>query len=101
MIPDPLGTMLQDFGLDGGDWGAMNWSSAETASLLDRLAVLADPAEREPLQRRLAEILQAELPVIPVTWAELAVVANRRVAGVRADPLERSYGLAEMRWGTP
>lgn len=101
MIPDPLGTMLQDFGPDGGDWGAMNWSSAETASLLDRLAVLTNPGEREPLQHRLAEILQAELPVIPVTWAELAVIANRRVAGVRADPLERSYGLAEMRWGTP
>ncbi|UMY16131.1 ABC transporter substrate-binding protein [Methylobacterium organophilum] len=101
MIPDPLGTLLQDFGPDGGDWGAMNWPSAETATLLDRLTVLVDPAERAPLQRRLGEILQAELPVIPVTWAELAVVANRRVAGVRADPLERSYGLAGMRWNTP
>lgn len=101
LIPDPLGTLLQDFGAEGGDWGAMNWSNPESAALLDRLAVLADPAARAPLRRRVVEILQAELPVIPVTWSELAVVANRRVAGVRADPLERSYGLAAMHWATP
>lgn len=98
LVPDPLGTMLQDFGPQGGDWGAMNWSSAELIGALDALAGVADPAERARLRRRVAEILDAELPVIPVAWYDYPVAINRRVAGVRVDPFELSYHLAEMRW---
>jgi peptide/nickel transport system substrate-binding protein len=98
LVPDPLGTMLQDFGPQGGDWGAMNWSNAELIGALDALAAIADPAERTRLRRRVAEILDAELPVIPVAWYDYPVAVNRRLAGVRIDPFELSYHLAEMRW---
>jgi peptide/nickel transport system substrate-binding protein len=33
-----------------------------------------------------------------VTWSELAIVANKRVTGLRIDPLEVNYGLASIRW---
>jgi peptide/nickel transport system substrate-binding protein len=98
LVPDPLGTMLQDFGPQGGDWGAMNWSNAELNGALGALAGIADPAERARLRRRVAEILDAELPVIPVAWYDYPVAVNRRLAGVRIDPFELSYHLAEMRW---
>jgi peptide/nickel transport system substrate-binding protein len=102
LVPDPLGTLLQDYGRSGGDWGAMNWSSPELVSILERLNETADAGKRAPLQRRAAEILQGELPVVPVSWAELAVVSNKRLSGVRVDPFEISYHLASMRWaGTP
>lgn len=29
LVPDPIGTLLQDFGQQGGDWGAMGWRSAQ------------------------------------------------------------------------
>ena len=98
LVPDPLGTLLQDYGPKGGDWGAMNWSSPELVSVLQRLNETVDPKKRAPLQRRAAEILHEELPVIPVSWAELAVVSNKRVAGVKVDPFETSYHIATMRW---
>lgn len=98
LVPDPLGTMLQDFGPQGGDWGAMNWSNAELNAALEALAGVADPAERARMRRRVAEIIDAELPVIPVAWYDYPVAVNRRLAGVRVDPFELSYHLAEMRW---
>jgi peptide/nickel transport system substrate-binding protein len=44
------------------------------------------------------EILQRELPSIPVTWSELAIVSNKRITGVQVDPLEVNYGLSAIRW---
>lgn len=41
LVPDPLGTLLDDFGSDpeamGGDWGSMGWSDADLADWLDTL----------------------------------------------------------------
>jgi peptide/nickel transport system substrate-binding protein len=98
ILPDPVGTLLQDYGPTGSDWGAMGWTNDELIGLVDKLVSTSDPEERAPLQKRSVEILQEELPSIPVTWSELAIVSNKRVTGVQVDPLEVNYGLASVRW---
>ena len=98
LVPDPLGTLVQDYGPHGGEWGAMGWSSPELVAALDRLGGAADPAERGTLRRRVAEVLQDELPVIPLAWYDHSVAVSRRLAGVSVDPLELSYRISAMRW---
>lgn len=98
LVPDPIGTMLADYGPRGGDWGAMNWSSPELVDVLQTLGQTSDAGERAALRGRVAKILQAELPVIPVAWYDLRVAASKRLAGVSIDPLELSYRISKMRW---
>ncbi|WP_170985153.1 ABC transporter substrate-binding protein [Roseomonas sp. AR75] len=98
LVPDPIGTLLQDFGPQGGDWGAMGWSDPALVAAMERLTAEPDPATQTQLRRRIAAILQAELPVIPVAWYDYPVAFSRRVAGGSVDPLELSYRIAGMRW---
>jgi peptide/nickel transport system substrate-binding protein len=84
IVPDPVGTLHQDYGPGGSDWGAMDWSNDELHSVVDQLAVTTDPEERAPLQRRAVEILQEELPSIPVTCR------NSRSSPTSASPACRS-----------
>ena len=99
-VPDPVATLLQDFGPEGGDWGAMGWRTGEVASTLARLATSARArgAAGNPERARVAAVLQAELPVIPVVWYRQVCAASRRIAGVRIDPFERSYRISEFHW---
>ena len=98
-VPDPTGTLLQDFGPRGGDWGAMGWSSDTLDRALAELALGTAGAERSAaLRASVAAVLQAELPVIPVTWYRQQVAVGRRLAGVSLDPLERSYRISRMGW---
>jgi peptide/nickel transport system substrate-binding protein len=99
LTPDPLGTLLQDFGPNGGDWGAMNWSSPELVSVLGRLGSETDAAIRSALRRRTSEILHAEMPVVPIAWFDHGVAVSRRLSGVTIDPFELSYRVSAMRWG--
>ncbi len=98
LVPDPLGTLLQDFGPTGGDWGAMNWSSPALTATLGKLGSTTDGTERASLRGEVSRILQAELPVVPIAWFDYAVAVNRRVAGASIDPLELSYRVSAMRW---
>jgi len=98
LVPDPLGTLLQDYGPTGGDWGAMNWSNADLTRTLEALGSASDPGERARLRAAAARVLHAELPSIPIAWFDYGVAANRRLAGVSIDPLELSYRLSAMRW---
>lgn len=98
LVPDPLGTLLQDYGPRGGDWGAMNWSSPALSALLEELGATADATVRAALRGRASTILQEELPVIPVSWFDLATAVSKRVAGLSVDPLEISYRVAGARW---
>jgi peptide/nickel transport system substrate-binding protein len=98
IVPDPVGTLLQDYGAGGSDWGSMGWDNKEIQSVVEQLAATSDAAARAPLQGRALEILQQELPSIPVTWSELAIVSNKRITGVAVDPLEVNYGLSAVRW---
>lgn len=99
IVPDPAGTIAQDFGPRGGDWGAMNWSSP---ALVDALAALvgtpdAADARRAALRGEIARILQSELPVIPVAWHRQSVAFAAPVVRGTLDPLERSYRIPQMR----
>ena len=46
----------------------------------------------------MTEILQSELPVIPVAWYRQSAVVSKRVEGLSLDPLERSWRLTDLTW---
>lgn len=98
LVPDPLGTLLQDFGPQGGDWGAMGWHSAQVSQTLADMSRSVDPQRRSALRGAIATVLQAELPVIPVVWYQHSVTASLRLSKVSIDPLERSYRISRMGW---
>lgn len=98
LVPDPLGTLLQDFGPKGGDWGAMGWHSAQVSQTLAEMGQAVDPKRRSALRGSIATVLQAELPVIPVAWYQHSVTASTRLTNVSVDPLERSYRISRMGW---
>ncbi|GEK46765.1 ABC transporter substrate-binding protein [Bisbaumannia pacifica] len=102
LVPDPLGTVLEDFGGDpaqpGGDWGAMHWSDAEVSAWLDTLRQDADPELGEELAGRVAARLNRAMPVIPVAWYQQTAAVNAELEGFSIDPLERSYRLEALTW---
>lgn len=98
-VPDPVGTLAQDFGPQGGDWGAMGWhSDAVVAALRELTRGGAAPERQAALRAQILATLQDELPVIPIAWYRQQVAASARVQGVTLDPLERSYRLTDMHW---
>lgn len=99
-LPDPVAGLLQDFGPDGGDWGAMGWRNAELPALLAQLAQqpAGDAAAGRAQRARVAAILQEQLPVIPVVWYRQTCAVSRRVSGARIDPFERSYRISSLQW---
>ncbi|MDZ7893076.1 MAG: ABC transporter substrate-binding protein [Rhodoferax sp.] len=98
LVPDPIGSLLQDFGPKGGDWGAMGWQSAQVTSALESLSTTNDPARRSRLRGALSTVLQAELPVIPVAWYQHTATHHKRIGQVSVDPLERSYRISQFTW---
>lgn len=99
-LPDPVATLLQDFGPDGGDWGAMGWRNREAPALLQRMATgtQAAPAQQRLDRARIAAILQSELPLIPVVWYRQVCATSLRIDGASIDPFERSYRISQLSW---
>jgi peptide/nickel transport system substrate-binding protein len=97
-FPDPVATLLQDFGPEGGDWGGMGWSDAAVVDALRVLASQPARADGPALRHEVVATLQRDLPIIPVAWYRQTVAVNPRVSGVTLDPLERSYRVSEMSW---
>lgn len=92
LIPDAIGTIAGDYGPNPGNWGTKGWQSDEVNRLLGEYLGAFDPAEAEASRRGILSVLQAELPVIPITWYEHIVAVSDRVNGVRIDPFEiKSY----------
>ena len=100
ILPDPIGTLVSDFGAAGGDWGAMGWSDPTLVTALNKLTATSDPAERAKLRSQAATILHDQLPVIPVAWYENSVAVSRRLSGVTLDPLELSYRISDISWAS-
>lgn len=98
LLPDPLGTIAQDFGARAGAWGRMNWRSPELEGLIERYQRTFDASGLAPLRRRIVEILQDELPVIPVSWFDQVTAVSEAVTGYTPDPFEASYHIQRMRW---
>jgi len=92
-----VASLLQDFGPEGGDWGAMGWRNNEVPALLAQLA--AAPADRDrSLRQRITAVLQEQLPVIPVVWYRQTCAVSRRLRGASIDPFERSYRISSLQW---
>jgi len=98
MVPDPLATVMADYGPGGADWGAMNWKNDEAADLLAALGRTTDATVRADMQNELTAVLQHELPTIPVVWSELAVAASDKLENLFVDPFEQNYYLSDLRW---
>lgn len=98
LTPDPIGTVLQDFGPGGGDWGAMNWDNAEVAQALENIASTNDQALRSENIATVVKTLHEELPLIPIVWYQQTVSVAEGLQGYVVDPLERSYRLNEISW---
>lgn len=98
LVPDPIGTMLTDYGPKGGDWGAMNWSNPDFDKALDELTRIPDPAAATPLRMKAVEAIQSDLPVIPIAWYQQTIAVSPQLEGAAIDPFERSFGLQSMRW---
>ena len=98
LVPDPVGTLLQDFAPKGGDWGAMGWTSDPVLGALDSLVSAADEKGRPQLRGSIATVLQAELPVIPIAWIQQSATSSTRLANVSIDPLEITYRISQMAW---
>lgn len=94
LVPNPLGTLLQDYGKGGANWGAMNWKNETMFKYLDKLK----SSDNRQLQYKVTELLQNELPSIPLAWSEKTVVSNKRVNNVKVDPLEINFFLAQIKW---
>lgn len=100
-VAAPTATLLQDFGPQGGEWGAMGWQDADVVAALRRLLAVPLPAvEQAALRQQVAQRLHEALPVIPIAWYRLQVGVSPRLATLRLDPLERSYRLTEMQWSS-
>jgi peptide/nickel transport system substrate-binding protein len=98
LIPDPLGTLLQDFGPAGGDWGAMNWSNGEMVEAMAGLMRGTDADATAVLRAKAVRVLQDDLPVIPIAWYQHTAAVSKSLANVTIDPFERSYGISRIRW---
>lgn len=94
LVPDPIGTFLTDYA-PGGDWGAMNWNNPEFTSLI---AGLARGEGGQAGRDRAIEILQTDLPVIPVAWYQQTAAVSTEITGAVIDPYERTIGLRQVRW---
>ena len=94
LVPNPLGFLLQDYSKGGGDWGAMNWDNEDMFKYLEKLKA----KDNEKLHYKIAQILQDDLPSIPIAWTELSVVSSKQVKNVKVDPFELSYFLSDIIW---
>ena len=98
LTPDPIGTVLADFGKGGGDWGSMGWDNAEVIEALDKISATNDAEVRSESIATVVNALHTELPMIPVVWYQLTVSTNKDLKGFVVDPLERKYGLSKVSW---
>lgn len=98
LTPDPIGTVLQDFGPGGGDWGAMNWDNADVAQSLENIAATNNEAARSKDIATVVKTLHEELPLIPIVWYQQTVSVAKGLQGYVLDPLERNYRLNKIYW---
>ncbi|MDO5673456.1 MAG: ABC transporter substrate-binding protein [bacterium] len=101
LVPNPLGSLIEDFAEQGADWGAMNWFNPTLHKAIADLVQRPDPAGDAAQRALVVRILHEELPLVPVAWYEQTVAISKKTANVVIDPFERSYGLADIEWRQP
>jgi peptide/nickel transport system substrate-binding protein len=98
LTPDPIGTVLQDFGTGGGDWGAMGWENTAVTEALAKIAATSNDDTRSENIAIVSKALHEQLPMIPIVWYQHTVSVANGLKGYVVDPLERSYGLSNISW---
>lgn len=89
-IPDAIATILADFGPTDkrGAWGAMGWESAELYSLLNEYMNEFDFDKGKEIGWKISQIINTELPVIPIAWYDNHVAVSGKTGGFNQDPFE-------------
>lgn len=89
LVPDPVGTLMQDYA-PVGDWGAMGWDNPDFTASVRKIAAEGGTAAEKAA---LSATLQADLPVVPIAWYQQTAAVSTRVKGIVIDPYERTFGL--------
>ncbi len=100
LVPDSIGTITSDFGpaLARGSWGSLGWESEKTNSLIEQYLATFEDQKAAKIRTDIAEILQHELPVIPVSWYDHHVTVSKRISGAKLDPYEIIPYTKGVRW---
>ncbi|KQB13222.1 ABC transporter substrate-binding protein [Rhodobacter capsulatus] len=89
LVPDPIGTLMQDYA-PTGDWGAMGWDNPAFTAAVRKIAAEGGTAAEKAA---LSATLQADLPVVPIAWYQQTAAVSNSVKGIVIDPYERTFGL--------
>lgn len=98
-VPDPVARLTSDFATDSPSTdatGATGWKSEAMRAAVAAYNHTTDPQARLPLQRKMAEILQDELPVIPITFTDEKYAISERLKGFVADPVMQTRPLNHL-----
>ncbi len=98
-VPDPVARLTADFATDAPSTdatGATGWKSEAMRTAVAEYNRTTDPEARLPLQRRMAEILQDELPIIPITFTDEKYAISERLQGFVADPVMQTRPLNHL-----
>lgn len=98
LVADPAGALFQDYGGGGGEYGAMNWKDEEVTAALAELKSGTEAVRAQALRERVVQVLQDQLPVIPIVHNPRTAAISGRIENAIVDPLERTYGLSHVRW---
>lgn len=98
LVPDPLVTLLADFGNGGAEWGPLGWNNPQFGETMTALLAADDPAEQQRLRNKIVALVQEDLPLIPIAWYRQSIAVSNKVEGAAIDPFERTFGLSTMRW---
>lgn len=98
LISSPLGTIIADYGAEGGDWGAMNWKNDQLQDALGTLRRSSGEEKKVAYIRSISTILHEEMPTIPVVFYQHSAALSNDIVGFSLDPLERSYRVSELSW---
>ena len=99
-VPDPIGTILPDYASDATIWASTGYRSAEMRKMVTAYIENFDEADQTRLRRGIVDLLQQDMPVIPVSWFQHNAAASTRLdpASLELDPFEMSYRLAGIQW---
>ncbi|MFC0821201.1 ABC transporter substrate-binding protein [Moraxella marmotae] len=99
LIPDPIGTLMEDFDAKGSDWGVMNWQNPTLTTLLTQLNDGKGGESNDiATKKQISQIIHDEQPITPIVYYQQQVVANKKLSGVTLDPFERHFHLNQLSW---
>lgn len=96
IVPDPIATVALDFTSDtvaSGAVGVTNWRDDDLRRLVAAYLAEGSEAELPALRRRIVEIIQTEVPLIPVVWYDQIVAMGTGIEGFVSDPFEQRLRL--------